>query len=383
MTLMPGVADPNYQQSGGINNPGRTMSLTVNGQPSTNTVVRLDGITAANQFFENIQSYGPSLEAIETVNVVTSSFDADQGMAGAAAVNVQVKSGTNDFRGSAFKYVTDARMRARNYFLPADQDQGTSRVHVFGGTLGGPILKNKLFFFFSDETTSQRTFAGNAQGQTGTNGFMSMPPDDLRRGDFSNSATPIYDPLTGNPTTGAKRMPFAFANCLGSPRRPIPASTRAITFRPTGSIRSRPRCSRSSCSRRRADTRTTTSRHRLRHELSQDRRQDDLQPGSEAEPERAMGFLPSWEAFARHPPRPSTDGRSTRSRKDACGTRSSTATRWRDDHPFAELRGRRLVRVHEAQRPRVSARGTCYGELRHSNACQPPTLSTPTCPICS
>src|SRR5688572_4681511 len=215
MTLMPGVADPNYQQSGGINNPGRTMSLTINGQPSTNTVVRLDGITATNQFFESIQSYGPSLEAIETVNVVTSSFDADQGMAGAAAVNVQVKTGTNNFRGSAFEYVTDARMRARNYFLPANRDKGTSSVDVFGGTLGGPIVKNKLFFFVSDETTRQRTLNGNAQGQTGTSGFVSLPPADLRRGDFSGTATPIYDPLTGNPTTGAGRVPFAFGNCPG------------------------------------------------------------------------------------------------------------------------------------------------------------------------
>src|SRR5687767_13587647 len=215
MTLMPGVADPNYQQSGGINNPGRTMSLTINGQPATNTVVRLDGITATNQFFESIQSYGPSLEAIETVNVVTSSFDADQGMAGAAAVNVQVKTGTNNFRGSALAYATAARMRARNYFLPANRDKGTSSVNVFGGTLGGPIVRNKLFFFVSDETTRQRTFNGNAQGQTGTSGFVSLPPADLRRGDFSNTATPIYDPLTGNPTTGVGRVPFAFANCPG------------------------------------------------------------------------------------------------------------------------------------------------------------------------
>ncbi len=55
-------------------------------------------------------------------------------MAGAAAVNVQVKTGTNNFRGSAFEYATDARMRARNYFLPADRDKGTSSVNVFGGT---------------------------------------------------------------------------------------------------------------------------------------------------------------------------------------------------------------------------------------------------------
>ena len=122
MTLMPGVADPNYQQSGGINNPGRTMSLTINGQPATNTVVRLDGITATNQFFESIQSYGPSLEAIETVNVVTSSFDADQGMAGAAAVNVQVKTGTNNFRGSAFEY-RDRRAVAGAQLLSACQSR--------------------------------------------------------------------------------------------------------------------------------------------------------------------------------------------------------------------------------------------------------------------
>jgi hypothetical protein len=88
-------------------------------------------------------------------------------MAGAAAVNVQVKTGTNNFRGSAFEYAVDARWRARNYFLPANRDKGTSSVHVFGGTIGGPIVRNKLFFFFSDETTRQRTFNGNAVGRQG------------------------------------------------------------------------------------------------------------------------------------------------------------------------------------------------------------------------
>ena len=86
---------------------------------------------------------------------------------------------------------------------------------MFGGTLGGPIVRNKLFFFVSDETTRQRTFNGNAQGQTGTSGFVSLPPADLRRGDFSQTGTPIYDPLTGNPATAAGRVPFAFANCPG------------------------------------------------------------------------------------------------------------------------------------------------------------------------
>jgi hypothetical protein len=76
MTLMPGVADPKLPGSRAASTiQGGRVSLTVNGQPSTNTVVRLDGITATNQVsFENIQSYGPSLEAIETVNVVHQQF---------------------------------------------------------------------------------------------------------------------------------------------------------------------------------------------------------------------------------------------------------------------------------------------------------------------
>ena len=212
LTTMPGVAQPDYQQSGGINNPGRTMSVAVNGQPATNTVVRLDGVTATNQYFESIQSYSPSLEAIEQVNVVSSSFDADQGMAGGAAVNVQVKGGTNMFKGSAFEYAVDARMRERNYFLPADLGKGTSSTHVSGATIGGPIVKNKVFFFFSAETTRQRTRGGNPVGQVGTTGFVSLPTQALRDGDFSQTGAVIYDPATGN-ANGTGRLPFAFANC--------------------------------------------------------------------------------------------------------------------------------------------------------------------------
>src|SRR4030095_5090978 len=106
-------------------------------------------------------------------------------------------------------------MRARNDFPPPGQTKGTSSVHVLGGTLGGPIFKNKLFFFFSDETTIQRTRAGNGVGQTGTTGYIAFPTADLRRGDFSGTNTVIYDPLTGNTATGAGRIPFAFQNCPG------------------------------------------------------------------------------------------------------------------------------------------------------------------------
>ena len=123
IALMPGVAQPDYSQSGGSNNPTRAMAISVNGQPANNTVVRLDGVTQINQFFQQIQAYSPSLESIETVSVVTNSFDADQGMAGGASVNVQVKSGTNTLKGSAFEFAQDYRMKALNYFLPAGRSQ--------------------------------------------------------------------------------------------------------------------------------------------------------------------------------------------------------------------------------------------------------------------
>ena len=100
IALMPGVAQPDYSQSGGSNNPTRAMAISINGQPANNTVVRLDGVTQINQFFQQIQAYSPSLESIETVSVVTNSFDAEQGMAGGASVNVQIKSGTNNVHGS-------------------------------------------------------------------------------------------------------------------------------------------------------------------------------------------------------------------------------------------------------------------------------------------
>ena len=130
IALMPGVAQPDYSQSGGSNNPTRAMAISINGQPANNTVVRLDGVSQINQFFQQIQAYSPSLEAIETVSVVTNSFDADQGMAGGASVNVQVKSGTNQLAGSLFEYAQDYKMKAKNYFLPAGDPKGSGSVHV-------------------------------------------------------------------------------------------------------------------------------------------------------------------------------------------------------------------------------------------------------------
>ena len=218
--LMPGVAAPYMIQAGGINNPARSMGVSVNGQPPNNTLFRVDGAAVTNQWYPDIQSYSPALEAVETVSVVTNSFDADQGMAGGAAVNVQVKSGTNTISGSLFEYLTASALKNRPYFLPAGADKGQDTKNIFGGTMGGPIVRNKLFFFFSVESEIRRVKDGTvqlAEGEvsTGTTGLNTLPPASLRAGNFSDTNTVIYDPLTGNQTNGTGRVPFAFANCPG------------------------------------------------------------------------------------------------------------------------------------------------------------------------
>ncbi|MCU1324656.1 MAG: TonB-dependent receptor family protein [Bryobacterales bacterium] len=227
VALMPGVSQPDYVQSGGSNNPTRAMAITVNGQPPNNTVVRLDGVTQINQFFQQIQAYSPSLEAIETVSVVTNSFDADQGMAGGASINVQVKSGTNRLSGSLFDHATDYRMKAKNFFLPPTDPKGTGNTHSYGGTVGGPIRKDKLFYFGSLEKTRQRTEAGNALSNSGANGLVSLPTVSMRLGDFAGTGVVLYDPLTGNANgTGKTQFPV---NTVIPASRINPISARILT----------------------------------------------------------------------------------------------------------------------------------------------------------
>ena len=144
-------------------------------------------------------AYVPALESIETVNVVSNSFDAEQGLAGGAAISVQIKSGTNNFRGSAFEYHTNEALRANNYFAPPGTTKGTWRYNQYGGTIGGPIKRNKLFFFASYEGTRDRQNVSETH---------TVPTAALRRGDLSASANPIYDPMTGNANgTGRTAVP--------------------------------------------------------------------------------------------------------------------------------------------------------------------------------
>lgn len=94
-------------------NPSRALTFNVNGATQSNNNTRIDGATSSNAHLPHLTAYVPALEAIETVNVVSNSFDAEQGLAGGAAINVQIKSGANALHGSAFEYHSNQRMKAK------------------------------------------------------------------------------------------------------------------------------------------------------------------------------------------------------------------------------------------------------------------------------
>ncbi len=195
---VPGISPPENMHSVAVN-PARGLGFNSNGTTRNANAIRIEGAISNNLWLPHVAAYIPALEAIETVSVVTSSFDADQGLSGGMSANVVIKSGTNQFRGSAFEYFYNENLKSRPYFLPATEKKPEARQHQFGGTLGGPIVRNKLFFFGSYEGTYDRQRAQR---------FGTVPTAAMRRGDFSASATPIYDPLTGA-ANGSGRTAFA------------------------------------------------------------------------------------------------------------------------------------------------------------------------------
>ena len=195
---VPGISPPENMHSVAVN-PARGLAFSSNGTTRNANAIRIEGAISNNLWLPHVAAYVPALEAIESVGVTTSSFDADQGLAGGMSANVLIKSGTNELHGSAFEYFYNEKMKSRPYFLPVSEDKPRARQNQFGGTLGGPIVRNKVFFFGSYQGTFDKQLAQR---------FGTVPTAAMRDGDFSASPTPIYDPNTGT-ATGAGRTAFA------------------------------------------------------------------------------------------------------------------------------------------------------------------------------
>ena len=207
--LTPGATQQQWGHAASENPQGSTQTF-VNGQSFSGTSYQLDGTDNRDPIL-GIIVINPTLESIGEAKVTSQNFDAEFGQAVAGVVSVQTKSGGNTFHGSGFEFHQSDRFQSRNPFTQAQRNAVTGKFlpdtkkDQFGGSLGGPILKNQLFFF------------GDYQGRRNTEGgsqLLTVPTAAARGGDLSAYGVNIYDPLTGVP---AVRQQFS-GNVIPSTR---------------------------------------------------------------------------------------------------------------------------------------------------------------------
>jgi hypothetical protein len=162
---------------------------SVNGMPWSGNNYLLDGV-ANNEPQNAYINITPPLEAIQEFKVQTNNPTAEFGVFGGAAVNLTIRSGTNDWHGSGFDYLRDDALNARSYFAPTKAPYNSNQ---FGGTFGGPIERSRAFFF--GDYQGLRLDAGRTQ-------ILTVPTALMRQGNFSEISQRLFDPLTGQPFAG-------------------------------------------------------------------------------------------------------------------------------------------------------------------------------------
>jgi hypothetical protein len=172
-------------------------SFSANGQRPRDNNYMLDGVDNNETWLQTVVVF-PSVDALDEFKLQTSTYSAEFGRSLGGVVNLQIKSGTNAMRGSAFEFHRDDAFDANNFFNNrAGRSKPDFQQNQFGGTLGGPIFKDRTFFFADYQGHREN------QGQT----FLSTVPTlAMRAGDFSELSRVIYDPATGQPFPG-NRIP--------------------------------------------------------------------------------------------------------------------------------------------------------------------------------
>jgi hypothetical protein len=244
-TLIPGTTNV-VEQNSTASNPSRAMSVNVNGIEDMGNTTRIDGAINTYGWLPYLIAYVPPADSIQTVNIATNSFNAEQGEAGGSSVNVIIKSGTRDFHGSVWEYNQLFNSNARGYTqTKASFPQVPKNIfNQFGFSIGGPVYipkiltgKKKLFFFDAFERTTRRQLI---------TGLATVPSTAMLGGDFSsvralptangqNQSTILYDPQPGG--TGPYLAPAARptflseygCNCIPASRQ-FPGSAKMLAL---------------------------------------------------------------------------------------------------------------------------------------------------------
>ncbi len=210
LNLVPGTTRGHREHSSFFNSQD-SLRTEVNGQSGLANNLEFEGLDD-NERTGLLSIYIPPIESVQTVDVTTSNYDAELGRANGAVTNVILKSGSNEFHGAAYEYNRISALAAVPFFQTIAKSP--SVYNYYGANVGGPIWKNKTFFFGDFLRINDH----QSQFFNGT-----VPPAAFRNGDFSGATNangqliPIYDPATGNPD-GTGRTQFSASSSSTDPK---------------------------------------------------------------------------------------------------------------------------------------------------------------------
>jgi len=168
-------------------------SFSANGQRPRDNNYMLDGVDNNETWLQTVVLF-PSVDALDEFKLQTSTYSAEFGRSLGGVVNLQIKSGTNAMHGSGFEFLRNSKFDENNYFNDlAGRAKPDFSQHQYGGTIGGPIVKDKTFYFFD--------YQGYHVNQ-GASYLSTVPSAKMRAGDFSELNRIIYDPITHLPFPG-------------------------------------------------------------------------------------------------------------------------------------------------------------------------------------
>jgi outer membrane receptor protein involved in Fe transport len=204
--LAPGVSIPAGQLDSQPENSGQDFNVNINGAAPNANGHLLDGVENT-EAIQGLSIIVAANDSVQELKLTTSNYDAEYSKVAGGLFQVTTKSGTNKFHGSLFEYYRTSGFNAADHFT--ETNIPGNRWNEFGGSLGGPVIKDKVFFFGDYQGTRNNLFAS---------GSASVPIDALRGGDFSSVAAidPIYDPATevnNDPSTRTQ-----FDGCADSPQ---------------------------------------------------------------------------------------------------------------------------------------------------------------------
>ena len=187
----------------------------------TNVNVMVDGASVIGNRTDVAQmTYNPSVESLQEVKISTSQYSAEFGKDAGALVQMESKAGTNSYHGGVYEYFRNEALDTMNAF---SRTKPIDRQHMFGGTIGGPIWKDKVLFFSSLEVQKATSPAGF---------LLTVPTPQMKRGDFSQVPRQIFDPATSRRDPSGQLIRDPFPNNMIPTSAFDPVTVKALAYMP-------------------------------------------------------------------------------------------------------------------------------------------------------